>query len=319
MSILTDKINDSNVIAVTGHVRPDGDCVGSTTALYYYILENYPEKKVYLTLDTPPASVKKCIDCDVITAPDSLPDKVDLFVSLDSSTSDRLLEAAVEKFNSAGVSFVVDHHKTNIGFGDINHIDADASSCCEVLFELLDYDKISVRTASSLYLGIVHDTGVFKYSSTSKRTMEVAGKLLAKGVDSAFIIDTSFYEKTWKQNKLLARAIDKAEISEDGKIAYTVISQADLSEFGCGSSDTEGIVEQLRLTEGVEIAIFMREDAANVYKVSMRAKAGLVDVSEISVLYNGGGHSKAAGFTAHGNYDEIIANVISEVNKRWTV
>ena len=146
--------------------------------------------------------------------------------------------------------------------------------------------------------------------------MEIAGKLLDKGIDSAFIIDTSFYERSWIQNKLMARAISNAQLTEDGFVAYTVISQNDLTEFDATSADTDGIVEQLRLTEGVEIAMFIREDAENAYKVSLRAKKGLVDVSEISVMYNGGGHAKAAGFTAYGNVNDIITDVLSEIRKR---
>lgn len=315
MSSLLDRIEVAETIAISGHVRPDGDCVGSTTGLYHYIVENYPNKKVYLTLENASASVQKCIDCSMIMSAAELPEDIDLFVSLDSSSLDRLGDAA-DRFNNAKERFVVDHHKTNSSFGDYNEVVPEASSCCEVLYDLLDEEKISYKVAVSLYLGIVHDTGGFKYSSTSKHTMEIAGKLLDKGIDSAFIIDTSFYERSWIQNKLMARAISNAEITEDGFVAYTVISQKDLADFNATSADTDGIVEQLRLTEDVEIAMFVREDAENTYKVSLRAKKGLIDVSEISVMYNGGGHAKAAGFTAYGNVNEIIDNILSEISKR---
>lgn len=327
MSIITDitestvkstflnKIEKAENIAVTGHIRPDGDCVGSTTALYFYITENYPEKTVFLVLEPAPASIRKCIDCSVIGNADLLPEQIDLFVSLDASSEDRLGNA-LQPFKAAKERLVVDHHKTNTGFGDMNIVVSGAGSCCEVLFDLLEESRISLKTANSLYLGIVQDTGVFKYSSTSRHTMEIAGRLLAKGVDSAFIIDSSFYEKTWVQNKVLARALDKAVLTEDGFAAYTVISREDLDSLHADNSDTEGIVEQLRLTEGVEIAMFMREEADNTYKVSLRSKKGLVDVSEISVLFNGGGHRMAAGFTAYGTEEEIIGNVLSEICRR---
>ncbi|MBQ8281273.1 MAG: bifunctional oligoribonuclease/PAP phosphatase NrnA, partial [Lachnospiraceae bacterium] len=271
MSSLLDRIEVAETIAISGHVRPDGDCVGSTTGLYRYISENFPEKKVYLTLEKAPDSVQKCIDCSMIMSALELPEDIDLFVSLDCSSLDRLGDAA-ERFETAKERFVVDHHKTNAFFGDYNEVVPEASSCCEVLYDLLDEERISYKAAVSLYLGIVHDTGGFKYSSTSKHTMEIAGKLLDKGIDSAFIIDTSFYERSWIQNKLMARAISNAQLTEDGFVAYTVISQNDLTEFDATSADTDGIVEQLRLTEGVEIAMFIREDAENAYKVSLRAK-----------------------------------------------
>lgn len=313
--IFLDKLEQAEVIAVTGHVRPDGDCVGSTTALYCYITENYPEKTVFLVLEPAPASVQKCIDCGAIRNAEFLPGTVDLFISLDASSEDRL-GAALAPFRNAKERLVVDHHKTNTGFGDINIVVPDASSCCEVLFDLLEEERISLKAANSLYLGIVQDTGVFKYSATSRHTMEIGGKLLEKGVDSAFLIDGSFYEKTWVQNKVLARALDKAVLTEDGFTAYTVVARKDLEAFGADNSDTEGIVEQLRLTEGVEIAMFLREEAEQVYKVSLRSKKGLVDVSEISVLFNGGGHRMAAGFTAYGTEEEIVSTVLAEIRKR---
>lgn len=315
MSILSDKINNAETIVISGHTKPDGDCIGSTTALYFYITENFQDKKVYLALENAPKSVSKCIDCTPIISADKLPDKIDLFISMDSSSKDRLMDA-LPAFERAEYKLVIDHHKTNTFFGDENIVDSNAGSCCEVLFELLDYDKISLRVASALYLGIVFDTGVFKYSATSRRTMEIGGMLLDKGVNSSRIIDTGFYEKTWKQNLLLARAINSGKVTDDGFIAYALITQKDLKETDALSSDTEGIVEQLRLTEGVEIAAFIREDAENEYKVSLRSKNGLVDVSEISVKYGGGGHSRAAGFTAYGSFDKVLNELLSEINLR---
>lgn len=315
MNILLDKIDKAETIAISGHVRPDGDCVGSTTALYHYIKDNYPDKKVYLTLEPAPHSVKKCLNCDMIINADALPDEIDLFVSMDSSSIDRLGDAQSD-FVGAKERIVVDHHKTNTFFGDYNIVFAEAGSCCEVLYNLLEENKITYSVALSLYLGIVHDTGGFKYSSTTSETMNIAGKLLDMGVDSATVIDTSFYEKTWLQNKILARALDNAKMTADGFVAYSVISSKDMSEIGVKASDTDGIVEQLRLTEGVEIAMFLREDAPETYKVSLRSKKGLVDVSEISLLFGGGGHVKAAGFTAYGKLDEIIESILSEIYNR---
>lgn len=315
MSILLDKIESAKTIVISGHTKPDGDCIGSTTALYFYIAENYQDKEVYVSLEPAPKSVSKCIDCTPIVSADKLPEKVDLFVALDSSSPDRLM-GTLPAFEMADYRLVIDHHKTNTLYGDENIVNANAGSCCEVLFELLDYEKISLKAASALYLGIVFDTGVFKYSSTSRRTMEIGGMLLDKGVNSSQIIDTGFYEKTWKQNLLLAKAINSGKVTEDGFVAHALITLDDLKQADALASDTEGIVEQLRLTEGVEIAVFIREEAKDTYKVSLRSKNGLVDVSEISVKYGGGGHSRAAGFTAFGSYDKVLNDLLNEINVR---
>lgn len=309
-SILLDAINKADTIAISGHIRPDGDCVGSTTALYYYIKENYHDKKVCFLLDKFPDSVARCIERPVSKELD----EADLFVSMDSSSKDRLGDA-VQLFEKSKVKFVIDHHKTNSNFGDINVVEPSASSCAEVLYELLEADKISVRVATSIYIGIIHDTGVFKYSATSSRTMNIAGELMDKGLDTAYLIDESFYSKSYKQNMLLARGLTKAVLLKDIPVIYTVISADDLCEFEASSMDTDGIVEQLRLTKGVETAVFIRQDGEALYKVSLRCKTGVVDVSEISIKHGGGGHKMAAGFSVEGSCDYVINTVISELRE----
>lgn len=312
---LIEAIENSNSIAISGHIRPDGDCVGSTTALYNYIKHNYPQKQVVLFLENIADEFKS-----VLSVPENLDGnnwmeenpgyKFDLFAALDSSSVDRL-GPNQELFREAGFRFVIDHHKTNTEYGDINIVYADASSACEVLFDQLECDKIDLETARCLYLGIVHDTGVFKFNSTSRHTMEIAGILLEKGVNSDVIIDKTFYEKSWNQNKLLGLALDKARLHLNGLAASTIITRADLEKTGCKMTETDGIVEQLRLTRNVELAIFIREDGDNYYKFSLRSKNGLLDVSEIAVVYNGGGHLMASGFSAEGDVEEILSDVLS--------
>ncbi len=311
---LIQAIEEAEKIGITGHIRPDGDCIGSTVGLFNYVRKNYPEKKVMLFLEQIPQEMKNVLDAPEVLNGEDYDIKFDLFVSLDSSSVDRL-GPNQSLFENAGVRYVIDHHKTNTGFGDYNHVIPDASSCCEVLFDLLDYKKMDLGIAAPIYLGIVHDTGVFKYSSTGRHTMEIAGMLLDLGVDSGRIIDGTFYEKSWAQNKLLAIALNKAELYHDGFTALTLITRDDLKSVGLTMNDTDGIVEQLRLTRGVEIAVFIREDGDNYYKFSLRSKNGLVDVSKIAVAYSGGGHLRAAGFNATGNIEEIIKNVLSLIEE----
>ena len=311
---LIQAIEEAEKIGITGHIRPDGDCIGSTVGLFNYVRKNYPEKKVMLFLEQIPQEMKNVLDAPEVLNGEDYDIKFDLFVSLDSSSVDRL-GPNQSLFENAGFRYVIDHHKTNTGFGDYNHVIPDASSCCEVLFDLLDYKKMDLGIAAPIYLGIVHDTGVFKYSSTGRHTMEIAGMLLDLGVDSGRIIDGTFYEKSWAQNKLLALALNKAELYHDGFTALTLITRDDLKSVGLTMNDTDGIVEQLRLTRGVEIAVFIREDGDNYYKLSLRSKNGEVDVSKIAVAYSGGGHARAAGFNATGNIEEIIKNVLSLIEE----
>ena len=145
--------------------------------------------------------------------------------------------------------------------------------------------------------------------------MEVAGKLVEKGVRGDKIIDGSFYEKTWNQNKLLGIALDKAQLYLDGYVAATVLTREDLKRAGCTLYETDGIVDQLRLTRDVEIAMFVREDGDDFYKFSLRAKNGEIDVSEISVEYKGGGHEMAAGFSAHGKIEVLLKELLESIDR----
>ena len=311
---LIEAIKEAGSIGITGHIRPDGDCIGSTVGMFNYVRKNYPEKKTCLFLEKIPDEIKNALDAPEPLDGTGRDDEFDLFIALDSSSADRLgpNQALFEK---AKKRYVIDHHKTNTGYGDYNHVAEDAGSCAEVLFELLEYEKMDLSIAAPLYLGIVHDTGVFKYSSTCRRTMEIAGMLLDLGVDASKIIDGTFYEKSWNQNKLLALALNKAQLFHDGYTALTLITRADLESVGCKRTETDGIVEQLRLTRGVEIAIFIREDGDNLYKFSLRSKNGDIDVSEIAVIYGGGGHERAAGFDAFGSIDKLIDDVLGRISE----
>ena len=315
-SKLLEAVKEAKTIGISGHIRPDGDCVGSTSGFYHYVKENYPDKEVKYFLQPFATGIAEVIDVPPVSSYEEYKDYVfDLFVSLDSSTSDRLGEAEVI-FNNAKKTLVLDHHKTNIGFGDINIVVPDACSACEVLYDNLEADKISLSAAKSIYLGIVHDSGVFKYNSVTGHTMEIAGRLMDKGIEISSLIDRSFYAKTWNQTKLFAWALEKASITDDGLITYTLLTLEDLKKYNCTSMDTDGIVEQLRLVDTAEVSIFVRQDGEEEYKFSLRGKIGIVDLSEIATIYGGGGHFMAAGFSVNGKFEDIFPSVLSEIQNR---
>ena len=202
----------------------------------------------------------------------------------------------------------VDHHFTNQGFGDLQFIVPDASSTCEVLFSMFDWEKISSACAQDLYMGIVHDTGVFKHTNTTRKTMETAGALLEKGIHSEDIIDRTFYKKSYVQNQILGRALMESIVLLHGKVIFSIIRKRDFDFYGINSSDLDGIIDQLRVTEGIECAILLYEKEDGNFKVSMRSNDA-VDVSAIAQIFGGGGHIKAAGCTVHGQPRDIVMNI----------
>ena len=170
---------------------------------------------------------------------------------MDASSRDRLSEGVLPAFEKAGKTACIDHHITNTGYTDITFVKPEASSTCEVLCGLLEDSYITKETAECLYLGIVHDTGVFKHSNTTEHTMKEAGRMISFGARPEVIIDDTFYKKTFLQNKILGKALERAELYLDGSVIASFLSLEEMEEFGLSGKDLDGIIDQLRVTEAV--------------------------------------------------------------------
>lgn len=313
MDVFLNKIKKANTIAILGHIRPDGDCVGSCLGLYNYISDNYVGKQVVVYLQPIMDKFKFLKGADLIR--NTMDNEVyDLAISLDCGDTDRHGEFA-GIFTSAKDTICLDHHRSNQGFGDFFYCDPDASSTCEILYRHISAGIISTECAECLYLGMVHDTGVFKYPATTEETMTIAGKLISKGVRTQYIIDETFYKVSYNQNKLTGRALLEAKLHLDGKVISTCVTSEMFKEYNTTKSDTDGIVDKLRVTDGVEVAIFVYQLDDNLYKYSLRS-IEKVDVSVISVAFGGGGHIRASGFELCGNYEESLAKILAMVEEQ---
>ena len=312
--ILSDILKDVKSVGITGHIRPDGDCTGSVLALYNYIVENMPETDVDLYLEQPGSEFYYLKNIDKIkNTPEDK--KYDVFFVLDCSSLDRI-EPFISCFNNASKTVCIDHHVSNTGFTDLSKIEPQASSACEVLYGTMDADKISRNVAECIYTGIIHDTGVFKYSCTSKKTMEIAGEMMEKGIDYSDIIDNTFYKKTYVPNQILGRALLESVLFYDGKCIFTTVTIDEMEFYGVTGRELGGIVEQLRLTDGVEVAIFLYQTGEEEYKVSLRSKKK-IDVAAIATQFGGGGHVRAAGYTAKGSVYQIINSIGELIEKQY--
>lgn len=308
---LLELVRKAGSVAIAGHRRPDGDCVGACLGLYNYLIRETggnPQIDVYL--EDIPESVSFLKNAEKAFGK-AAEQAYDLFITLDCGSIDRLgfTEAM---FQRAAVTVNIDHHISNTKFAQYNYVEPEASSTCEVLYGFLEKEKIEEATAECLYLGIVHDTGVFKHSNTSKKTMEIAGALLETGISSSKIIDDSFFRKTYLQNQILGRCLLESILLLDGKVIFSFVSQKIMQLYGAVPSDLDGIIDQLRVTEGVEAAILVREEGAQCYKVSMRSN-GKVDVSKICCMFGGGGHKMAAGCTMNGSIHDVANNLSLQI------
>lgn len=305
---------EAESILIAGHKRPDGDCTGACIAAYHYLHRIYPEKYITVYLETLPKAFD-FLDEEGNIISNRLGDRCyDLVIALDSSTADCLGEAE-KAFLLAGETVCIDHHISNQGYAGKNYIDAGAGSTCEVLYGMLSEEEIDVRIAAALYVGIIFDTGVFRHPNTSKRTMEIAGSLMEKGIPFWKYIDQCFYERSYTQTQLLGRTLLASMRVMDGKCIVAVITRRMMEFYGAKTEDVEGIVEQLRITRGVEVAILLQETGEQQYKVSMRSN-DYVDVSKVAVFFNGGGHVKAAGCSMHGSMYDVINNLTEHIEKQ---
>ena len=309
-----DDISKAGSIGIAGHIRPDGDCVGSALGLANYIRDNFAKEPTVYLEELPKAFDFLKGGDKVVTGYPHRAEPFDLFIALDCGDEGRLGKA-MEYVKRAGKTYCIDHHATSNGFLENNLVKPEAAATAQIIYTLLDDSKVSLGTAEALYLGIVHDTGVFKHSCTTRETMEVAGALLDHGVSSARIIDGTFFEKTYLQNQILGRCLMESILCLDGKVIFSSIDRKTINLYGLAPADTEGIIDQLRITKGVEVAILIRELTPRSWRVSMRS-CEIVDVAKICSMFGGGGHVRAAGATMSGSRRDVINNLTAEIEKQ---
>ncbi len=308
---LKETLQGVKTAAILGHVRPDGDCIGSCLALYNYIETYFPEiqAKVYLQEFMPEFLMLKNADKIVHDCSEDV--VYDVCFSLDSADKARHGEF-IKYFDTAKKTVGIDHHISNLGFADTHLIVSDASATAEILYELIGKEHLTKEIAECIYLGMAHDTGVFQYSNASPKTFRVVADLLETGIDASRIIDETFYQKSYVQNQVLGKTLLESKLKLDGKVIVGVVTMQDMADYGITAKALDGIVSQLRYTRGVEVAVFLYELEAKHYKVSMRSN-GKVNVSSIAGTLGGGGHVKAAGCEISGEYEAVVEILLKHI------
>lgn len=311
---LTEEIKGARSIGISGHIRPDGDCVGSAMALYLYlqkITEAGTEVSVYL--EQPPETFGAIKGIEQIQTEASEDKVYDVFFALDCEKS--RLGFAEKLFEQAKKTINVDHHISNLGCGRVNYVVPTASSTSELIYDLLDKEQMDRDIAMAIYTGIIHDTGVFQYSNTSPKTMRIAADLLEYGFDFSTLIEESFYQKTYWQNQIMGRALLESIIFLNGRCIVSAVDRKLMEFYHATPKDLDGIVNQLKIIKGVECAVFMYETDNLEYKVSMRS-TDRVDVAKVASYFGGGGHKKAAGCTMKGTFHDVINNLSLHIERQ---
>ena len=307
---IIDEVKDAKTIAIGGHVRPDGDCIGSVMGLYLYLKRVMPKAEIDVYLDKP-ADIFQCISHIEDIKSEFNTNKVyDVFVALD--TTDERLGDAEPIYRNARKKINIDHHISNSGCGDVSIVEPKRSSTAELLYDLMEPEMVDEEIAKAIYIGIAHDTGVFRYSNTSPRTLQIVAELIKFGFDFSKIVEETFFEKTYLQTQIMGRAVLESVRFMHERCIVSMVSRR-MMEFYCVTpKDLDGIVNHLQSVKGVDCAIFMYETGTLEYKVSMRSN-GKVDVAAIAMKFGGGGHVRAAGCTMNGTYHDNINNLSIEI------
>jgi len=306
-------LNKFNNFAILPHVFPDGDTLGSSFAICE-ILKSLG-KSAYIVLDDEiPYNLKPLLKEKVYSLDEFVNGNIEFeaVIAVDSSDIERLGERKI--LFEGKTSICIDHHITNTGYCDFNFVDGYSSSTGEVLFELVfdDYSQIDSTTASYIYMAILTDTGSFKYSSTSPKTLDIAAALYRAGIDFENINIEIYQNITIEKFKFTNLILNSLELYNDNKLAFVFINNDILKRNGLSMEDTDGIIEMIRNISDVELAVFAREVDDEIFKISLRSKR-YYDVSELSLKFGGGGHKRAAGFTLIGDINEVRKTVLDEI------
>lgn len=307
-----EEITKAESILIVTHENPDGDAIGSSLALYN-ALKLFGKKPEVVIPEY--SKIFKFLPGAEEIKPECSKDKYDLAISVDAATL-RILGKMAEVFENCDRKVVIDHHGSNTMYGDYNYVNPDAPACTQILIIILNYFNIEItkEIGTCILAGIITDTGGFKYSTVTEETFEFVAWLLGKGVNVSEIYKRVLQIKTKPNFELTKLAMDRLEFLEDGKVAFTYITIEDEESVNAESGDHEGLVDLGRDVEGVEVSIFVRETKNKGLKISLRAN-DYVNVSDIAILFGGGGHPRAAGCNIQSTIEHAKEKIINEVRK----
>jgi phosphoesterase RecJ-like protein len=317
LQAVADAIRSHDRFLVTTHENPDGDALGSLLATKLALDELGKDSVMYLAGEAPlPREYSWMPLADLQRkVPDDAATRV--LLALDCANESRL-GPDPEVLHSAPLVINVDHHHDNSRFGAVNLVVADASSTGEIVRDLLNELEVELTPdiAEALYIALVTDTGRFQYTNTTPKALRLAAELVEAGADVHKIFQGVYESVQFAKLKLLARALERAEIYEGGRLVISYLLRGDFAEVGAAEPYSEGIIDYLRAVEGADMAALIREPPRGdgpKRRVSLRASADELDVSEIARASGaGGGHRQAAGFSSDDSIDDITAFIRKE-------
>jgi phosphoesterase RecJ-like protein len=308
LTAVADAVRTHDQFVITTHENPDGDALGSLLAMKLALDQLGKDSVMVLHSDAPLPSEYAFMPLQELQRrwPDDVAERV--LLAVDCANESRIADPEV--LGRVPLSLNIDHHHDNTRFGQINLIVADASSTGEVLrdvFRELDV-KLTPDIAEALYIALVTDTGRFQYTNTTPKALRLAAELVEAGADVHRVFQGVYESVQFAKLKLLARALERAQVYEGGRIVVSYLLRTDFAEVGAAEPYSEGIIDFLRAVEGADMAVLIREpprEDGPSRRVSLRASIDELDVSAIARKSGGGGHRQAAGFSSEATIDEI--------------
>jgi bifunctional oligoribonuclease and PAP phosphatase NrnA len=318
-------LDEATEVCLACHIRPDADALGSMLAVAHALrARGRSRPRVVASFgDQPfaiPANLRFLPGIDLLSPPGEYPDEPEVMVTFDAASADRLglLQANAAR---ARQLIVVDHHASNTAFGTLHLVDPAAAATAVLAFDLIGRlgTELSRDMAFGLYAGLVTDTGSFKYPTTSPRVHELAARLLRTGIEPGAIA-----QKLWDSapfgflgllSAVLGRALLEPERAAGHGLVWTTVTRADRAAHALPLDAAESVIDVLRRTDEADVSVVLKEDDAGQWQVSARSK-GKVDVGRACVALGGGGHPRAAGFTASGTVADTMAALREHLGDR---
>lgn len=313
---LNDIIKSSKNILITSHINPDGDTLGSMCGMYSIIELNFKKHPDMLAVSKIPKmydfipNVKRVKQLEEFDKSR----EYDLVINVDVAAIDRICDGKI-LFDKAKKTVNIDHHKTNIGYADLNFVNGNASSTAEVVYDIAKQAnwKINHDTAVCLYAGILTDTGSFRFDNTTPQCHNFVAEMLETGISPSDLFQKCYENQSKNMVLFQSYCVNKAVFLDNDKIAYTTVYKKDMEKFHAEEDFTEGLTEKLRAIVSTKVAFVAKEMTNGGTKISMRSKS--VDVAEICEVFGGGGHKLAAGCTIKTGVDEAVKKLLHVIRK----
>ncbi|MBS3818727.1 DHH family phosphoesterase [bacterium] len=314
VSLIKDKILQSHRIAITSHLRPDGDSICTGLALFF-LGKLLGKKTAIINKDQTPFPFNHLPDADKIKIGQIPPTGFDMVILLECANVSRSGQINVDNYFKINI----DHHHSNDYFADINWVDPQASAVAELVYFLGEKLNINFtpQIADYLYCAIVSDTGSFQFSNTTARSFEVCNRLIKKGATPTRISEFLYNNNPPEKIKLLGRVLSTLKMNEKKNIAIITMFKKDLHSLNLDKIDTEDITSLARSIKDVQMVLFFKEIEKDKFRVSIRSK-GTADAAWVAEHFGGGGHFHAAGFTAAGKYKDLVKKIPVQVDHLLT-